>query len=87
MGPTNTRGADAIKQIKSASFQVQFKHLKTGFLAYFSYSFHISGIIEVSSHDDLRYVRHVTARLKGPKNSDGTASSQPSQPLCGFQLT
>ena len=64
-----------------------FKHLKTGFLTNFPYSFHISGIVEVASHDDLHYARHVTWRLKGPKNSDGTASSQPSQPLCGTQLT
>ena len=59
----------------------RFQTPQIGFLTNFPYSFRISGIVEVASHDDLHYVRHVTARLKGPKSSDGTASSQPSQPL------
>ena len=78
--PTNTRGGETIKKIKCMPV-FRFQTPQIGFLTNFPYSFRFSGIVEVASHDDLHYVRHVTARLKGPKNSDWTASSQPSQPL------
>ena len=76
----DTEKGETIKKIKCLPV-FRFQTPQIGFLTNFPYSFPISGIVEVASHDDLHYVRHVIARLKGPKNSDGTASSQPSQPL------